>query len=281
MSLPRLELKFRVPEATALAVRDYVSGFLELDRYVIDRATLSYPVDSLYLDSDALTTFWSTVNGRKCRYKLRARTYSDAPDAPVFLEIKSRVHPHIIKDRAAVRRDAVDALLEGGVPSLDDLATPKPDHLLAAEKFVRLMQEIDATPRAHVRYQREAWLDPHRPGVRLTLDRDVEVRPAFASHFRSGAAHAHEEPARPFGDIVILEMKFSGAMPHWFREVQQIGELKQTSAAKYCDGVLTRGIEQFSPTVAVPLSAGSHVKAETRRRALPELVAPAPAPSFA
>ena len=265
MPLPRLELKFRVAEATAIAVREYVSAFLELDRFVSDRASFSYPVDSIYLDSDGLTTFWNTLNGRKCRFKLRARTYGESPDGPVFLEIKSRVHPYIIKHRAAVRRESVDDLLSGLMPAPGDMAAPEPDHLLAAEKFVQLMQEISATPRAHVRYQREAWIDPLRPGVRLTFDRDVQVRPAFAAHFRAGSALPAGEPAQPFGRTVILEMKFSGETPHWFRDVQQIGELQQTSAAKYCDGVLMRGIEEFTPGVALPVSRESHEAMELRR----------------
>lgn len=279
MSLPRLELKYRVSEATARAVREYVSSFLELDRYVTDRESLTYPVDSIYLDSDDLTTFWNTVNGARCRFKLRARTYGDAPDSPIFLEIKRRINAHIVKDRAPVRRDVAAALLAGQLPTPDDMASSKPEDLLAAEKFVRLVQELDATPRARVRYQREAWLSPYDPGLRLTMDRDVAVSPAFNSAFASGESI---EPARPFGEIVVLEIKYSGRAPAWVRDIQQIGGLQRTSAAKYCDGILSRGIDHFSPTCTVPIGAGAHDKIETRRRQLP-MFAPSPGalPSFA
>lgn len=281
MPRPRLELKHRVNEATARAVRDYVGAFLELDRYVTDRVSLSYPVDSVYLDSDALTTFWSTVHAQKCRYKLRARTYSDAPDAPVFLEIKRRINGYIVKDRAPVLREAVAELLSGRMPTADDMASADPADLLAAEKFVQLMHEIEATPRARVRYQREAWVDPMTPGLRLTFDRDVEVTPAFTTSLERTPL---ENPARPFGDVVILEMKFSGAAPHWFRDLRQIGGLQRTSAAKYCDGVLTRGIDHFNPTSSVACDAAGHDRMETRlrRHAAPLAAAyPAAAPSFA
>jgi hypothetical protein len=47
--------------------------------------------------------------------------------------------------------------------------------------------------------------------------------------------------------------------------VQQTGELQQTSAAKYCDGVLMRGIEEFTPGVALSVSRESHEAMELRR----------------
>lgn len=158
------------------------------------------------------------------------------------------------------------------------MATAKPGDLLAAEKFVRLVQEIDATPRARVRYQREAWIDRHSPGLRLTFDRAVEVTPAFTTSLETAPAG---EPARPFGDTVILEMKFSGAAPAWFRDLQHIGGLQRTSAAKYCDGVLTRGIDHFSPNCTVPVSAPEHQHVEARRDRNAGRLAPSALPSFA
>src|SRR5579885_2903988 len=79
----RYEFKYRIDETKAAAVRDYARAFVQLDPYA-DRTTFSYPINSLYLDSDELLTFWSTVQGAPRNYKLRVRTYSDRPDAPVF-----------------------------------------------------------------------------------------------------------------------------------------------------------------------------------------------------
>ena len=69
----------------------------------------AYPVHSIYLDSRGLALFNATLHGQKNRFKLRARYYDDRPDMPVFFEIKRRVNDAILKERAAVRRDAVKA----------------------------------------------------------------------------------------------------------------------------------------------------------------------------
>src|ERR1043166_2445440 len=121
MPLPRFELKYPISEATALAVRSYVRSFLDLDRYVTDRETLSYCVDSLYLDSADLKTFWGGVNGGGRRYKLRVRTYDECPDSPVFFEVKRCIDDKIVKERAAVRRSAVEKILSGWLPDAADL----------------------------------------------------------------------------------------------------------------------------------------------------------------
>ena len=57
MQLQRWELKYVVPEATALRIRDYVSSYLELDEFGMSQPDLSYSVHSLYLDSADLRIY--------------------------------------------------------------------------------------------------------------------------------------------------------------------------------------------------------------------------------
>ena len=86
LQLQRFELKYVVPESTALKVRDFVRSYLIIDEYGDGQPDFSYPVHSLYLDSDLLTIYWGTINGNKNRFKLRLRFYEDAPRAPVFFD---------------------------------------------------------------------------------------------------------------------------------------------------------------------------------------------------
>src|SRR6185436_1754616 len=95
----RFELKYIITEEIALKVRDFVQAYLDLDENCVGKPNFSYPVHSLYLDSDALFLYWSTINGDKNRYKLRLRFYNNNPETPVFFEIKRRMNNCILKQR--------------------------------------------------------------------------------------------------------------------------------------------------------------------------------------
>ena len=107
MQRQRFELKYLLDEDQAIAVREFLRPYLELDENGIGQPNFSYPVHSLYLDSADLETFWATINGDKNRYKLRLRFYNDDPESPVFFEIKRRMNSCILKQRGGVRKAAV------------------------------------------------------------------------------------------------------------------------------------------------------------------------------
>src|SRR6266705_7192007 len=130
MQQSRFELKYLVSEETALKVRDFVRSYLDFDEYSVGRPNYSYPVHSLYLDSDDLRIYWRTVNGDKNRYKLRLRYYSDNPDSPVFFEIKRRMKDVILKQRGGVRQSAVPLLLNGQLPEEKHMITKDPGSLV-------------------------------------------------------------------------------------------------------------------------------------------------------
>lgn len=248
----RLELKYRIDEATALEVRSFIRGFLDLDRHGSGAADSGYLVNSCYLDSRDLQTFWRTVNGSRDRFKLRVRTYGDVPGEVAFLEVKRRVDGFVEKSRALVHRVGVEELLEGRLPEEADLVKPVRREMEAVESFVRSVEQIRAVPTAFVRYRREAWCGEVE-NDRLTMDREVCVWPVSGLCWEGIPSVA---PARPFGQTVILEMKFSEAKPRWFTDIERVLGLERTSAAKYCDGILTRGIERFSPDgVMSPMTA--------------------------
>jgi hypothetical protein len=239
---PRLEFKYRISEKTALAVREFIGGFLESDRNAAEAENASYVVSSCYLDSADLQTFWHTVKDSEDRYKLRIRAYGREPEAPVFLEIKRRLNGMVLKSRAMVRRCRLTGILKGRLPEITDLVSEDPRELLAAEEFVQLMTQIQATPTALVVYDREAWSSPDQTTDRLTMDRRVRVWPVSSFEFE---VLPEVEPSRPFGKTVILEMKFSDGKPAWFRDLEMVLGLRRSSAAKYCEGILRRGIERF------------------------------------
>ena len=239
--MQRWELKYVIPESIALAVRQFVSSHLDLDDHGKGDPRLSYPIHSLYLDSDALTLYWHTINGNKNRFKLRLRFYDNKPGSPVFFEIKRRMNDAILKQRGGVRREAADYLLEGQLPRPEHLLSKSPKELVALQRFCQFLKEYRCKPKAHVFYQREAWISPHDNSLRVTLDRDVFI----SAEHTSRLIMEMDRPVNVFGKEVILELKFTGRFPNWLGELVRVFGLTRTTAAKYADGIALVGEQRF------------------------------------
>ncbi|MCC5926471.1 MAG: polyphosphate polymerase domain-containing protein [Bacteroidetes bacterium] len=232
----RFEFKYRVSEHKAQVMRPFIESFLNIDAYGVLQSDLSYPVHSIYLDSPSLKTYTDTLNGNRNRYKMRVRYYENGDDTPVYLEIKRRYDKVIAKKRAIVYREAVQRILDGAFASPDFLVDPSPDQIEALEYFCNIRTRLDAQPKTHIAYRREAYENDNNNAVRVTFDRQVvtEAIPARPLEFRT----ITDNPVSVFGSEVILELKFTNRFPAWFKDVVQSYGLRQESAAKYVDGLI-------------------------------------------
>ncbi len=234
----RYELKYLINEAKALRIRDFVRCYLQVDEYGEGQPDFSYPTLSLYLDSDALDTYWHTINGNRNRFKLRLRYYDDRPDTPVFFEIKRRENNVMLKERGGVKKNAVPLLLAGHMPERRHLLQPHDEEqFVAVQRFCQLMLDVHAGPKMHVAYMREAYENSDNNAVRLTFDRFVESAPTPLPHLVAKSARPH----LVFGKTVILELKFTSRYPKWFRDLVEKFDLMQAGAAKFTEGIFTRG----------------------------------------
>ena len=91
-------------------------------------------------------------------------------------DIKSRTNNTIAKQRGGVKREALEHVLSGQLPIPGQMSSGEPAHRAAVEQFIHHMQELEAEPKAHVAYLREAWTSRHDNSVRVTLDRRVRLR---------------------------------------------------------------------------------------------------------
>ena len=243
----RFELKYIIPEEVALQIRDYVRSYLELDENGVGKPNYSYPVHSLYLDSDDLKLYWATINGEKNRYKLRIRFYNNNPETPVFFEVKERMNNTIKKKRGSVRREAVPILLAGHMPEPSFLVSKEPKHMFAVQDFCRLMQDINAKAKVHIGYYREAYVPHDDNSARLTMDREVRSEPELTPRLNTKMVR----PVMVWGKDVVLELKFTNRFPDWFRDLVQVFGLRQCGAAKYVDGVALQGEYKLRPSAAM------------------------------
>jgi len=237
----RFELKYLIDPTITPWIRDFVSSYLELDEYGAHWPDSAYAVHTLYLDSDDLRTFQSSINGTKNRFKLRLRYYDDKPSAPVFFEIKARQDNCILKQRCPVRREAVALLAAGHLPEPDHLLSKETRHLATLQRFNLLQHQLNARPKAHNTYFREAWVSAHDNSLRVTMDRKVRMEP----HFKASAVTEMSYPVRVFQEFVVLELKFTARFPEWLRELVTRFNLMQFAASKYTEGVLLLGESRF------------------------------------
>src|SRR5436190_14543994 len=199
----RFEQKYIITEEVPLQVREFVRSYLELDENGVGKPNYSYPVHSLYLDSDDLRLYWSTINGDKNRYKLRLRFYNDNSDTPIFFEIKRRMNNCILKQRGGVRREAVQFLLDGQFPENSHLVSKDAKQLIALQNFCQLMYESHSTPKVHIAYLREAYVPHDDNSARLTMDWMVRAEPEIIPRLCTVMAR----PVVVWGNEVVLELK--------------------------------------------------------------------------
>jgi hypothetical protein len=242
MQKQRFELKYLVTEETALMVRDFVRSYLDFDEYSVGKADFSYPVHSLYIDSDDLKLYWATINGEKNRFKLRLRYYSTHPDAPVFFEVKRRMNNCIMKQRGGVRQECVPLLLKGHLPQPEHLVSKNPNGLVALQHFCELSGRLHAKPKVHIFYMREAYVSDD-DNVRVTIDRKVygDANLGYSIKTEMDPTHRHLS----FRNQVILELKFTNRFPEWFRELVRVFGVMQCGAAKYVESVQGIGFEKL------------------------------------
>src|SRR5258708_7312091 len=138
LQLQRMELKYIVNENVASGVRSFIGCFLEIDEFGAGLPDFSYPVHSLYLDSDDLALYRQTINGNPNRFKLRLRFYDDDETAPVYLEVKQRLNAAILKQRVGVRRAAIPQILSGQLADSSDLVSHDARELGAVQRFSEL-----------------------------------------------------------------------------------------------------------------------------------------------
>jgi hypothetical protein len=229
MQSNRFEFKYMIDEVRARAIRNYVRPFLVHDDFADPKLDYSYAIHSIYLDSQTFSLAQATLQGLKNRFKLRIRFYNDEPDQPVFFEIKKRLNDVICKERVAVHKRCVHALLRRRFPERSDLIRFTPKAFDTLRHFCSLRNAIQADKGILVSYLREAYVTPHDDAVRLTFDRDIKSG-SFDDHLR---VNTLEDRYQPRVDGVILELKFTDRFPFWMHDLVREFNLTRSPMAKY------------------------------------------------
>ena len=237
----RYELKYLIPNHVAWRVRAFIQQHLELDEFCVGMPKLSYPIHSLYLDSDDEKIFWHGNNGNKNRYKLRIRYYNDSPKTPIFWEVKRRMKDVILKQRCGIKRPHAYKVINGLMPTREEMIAPDdPSEIKAIQDFFQLQFSLNASGKMDVAYDREAYVSAHNNEFRVTFDRNVRVCPRTDQLLTTKMENIFQCTGEGFDpdDVVILELKFTERFPNFYRDLVRSFDLMQTGAAKFMEGTL-------------------------------------------
>lgn len=225
----RYELKYHISQSKAEVIAQFIKPYIKLDHYSQLQPGGAYPVVTLYLDSANLQLCRQSLEGHKNRFKLRIRSYTNEVDYPRFFEIKRRVNTIIMKSRARVMPQDIEAVLAGGfMPAMS-----YSDEQQRLKQFRLYMNSINASPVVRVRYKRRAYEGDSDNRVRITFDREL------CYNVGDTADISFDGPGwqRYGNEGVILEIKFTGRYPVWLKQMVQCFDLRAQSISKYARAV--------------------------------------------
>jgi hypothetical protein len=227
----RYELKYLISKSKAKEVERFVEMYLPRDRYSKLQPTGSYPIVSLYLDSDDLQLCCESITGKLNRYKLRIRSYTDDTAYPRFFEIKRRANTVIVKSRYRVKHHDVKDLLADRYIHSQYYATDE----AILRQFQLYTRSINAKPKVLIRYNRKAYEGESHTRVRVTFDTDLSYRVTDKPEvtLNGGGWRSHALSMQN----VILEIKFNGRYPDWLNTMVKHFELRQESISKYANSI--------------------------------------------
>lgn len=223
----RFEAKYFITEVQAEMLRDYITEYTFPDRH-----WGVYPVTSMYLDSEEMSTYRSSLYGEKNRYKLRIRGYEEGAAKPIFTEVKQRIGRVIRKHRACLRREALEHQHWDEPISEEFLISPgavhEQENLML---FSELCSRLRAEPKIGLRYTREAYVSSLEEPLRITFDSNIAFVPIPE---KPVDIWNNDTQWRIIVDTpIVLEIKFTDAYPLWVRRMIQRFQLQRVSLAKY------------------------------------------------
>lgn len=222
----RYENKYVVPTAMVPSLRRFLQPFVRPDAHARRSTDGRYPICSLYFDTQDRILLRMGQEGKRDRFKLRARVYSERPDSPVFLEIKRRAGGIIHKERVAVERTIARAFLAARVRGeqlgLRINGSPRGE-------FAALALGLDARPLLRVRYFREAYESRGGDPVRITFDTDIRFAPGEQGEVWLGSGPWRSLPV----DGTLMEIKFTNVFPSWLHALISRFDLVRRSFSKY------------------------------------------------
>jgi hypothetical protein len=228
----RLEYKYLAKIEYIDPIREYTLNFVEPDIYMEKAGLPEYTVRSIYFDTSEFDLYNDKVEGLEIRKKIRIRGYNQPTGMDiVFLEIKRKLGDAIYKNRAPILYENLEKLLLSG--DVDGLIIKNmkgfESSLNDARKFLFHIYRKNMQPIAVVIYEREAYHGKIDGNFRITFDKNLRCFPYPGLNELFIERNLTYQNA----DYFLIETKFFGQLPNWFKFLINKFSLMRVSFSKY------------------------------------------------
>ncbi len=227
----RWEFKYRVPIGIADRIIPQMLNYMDWDEYTV--GDHGYEVNSLYLDSPRFKCYHEKLDGLQLRKKVRIRSYHRTidKDSNLFFELKRKSGDVILKDRIIVKGEDYFGFLEDpfGLMKVEVYDKEFLNEYLYETSY-NLMKPV-----VLVTYLRKAFVSRFDKRFRVTFDYNLSFATPEVSAV--GGVDFDTDYERKYDDLVIMEVKFNGAMPKWFHDIIEMYGLRKDRFSKYCKGI--------------------------------------------
>ncbi|MBO5898415.1 MAG: polyphosphate polymerase domain-containing protein [Clostridia bacterium] len=219
----RREKKLLIDQALMPVLQRELEPYMDADKYNVDGQP--YPICNLYFDDDADSIIRHSISKPTFKEKMRLRSYGTPDmDTKVFLEIKRKSCRIGTKRRIKMKLSEAYAYLNHGTPPSD--MSPLDTQILREFDYYRAINPV--YPKVYISYMRNAYFGKDDPSFRVTFDREILTRREDVA-LESGR---YGTPLLPEGKV-LLEIKFTGAVPLWFARLMSSHGLSFGSFSKY------------------------------------------------
>jgi len=227
----RYEFKYIVKNHEVDNIRNYISPFVDVDKFAAAGDKNQYTVRSIYFDTPKFDFYYEKVEGIKNRKKIRLRGYErENAENIVFFEIKRKYDIPIKKFRAPAKFiDAMEIFKSGNVNGhiISNKFFPKGNE--NSLRFFYQMFSKNMRPVVLIVYEREAYQSKYDESVRITFDKNLRSK----AYPRIEDLYENDKLCSVIPGEFILEIKFNDHFPVWIKPMIGKFSLQRQSASKY------------------------------------------------
>ncbi|MBF0713381.1 polyphosphate polymerase domain-containing protein [Gemella sp. GH3] len=213
----RYEKKYLITLEQLNSLKQYFDKYLIADDYA------SSTISNLYFDTENFYMIRSAKDKAEYKEKLRMRSYDKYPndDSKVFLEIKKKYEKVIYKRRIATSlRKGNEYLLHRHNVLGNSQIKNEIDWLFQTNKSLK--------PMMYIYYDRYSYKGKDNEDLRITIDSNIKYR-NYDLDIKKGIYGNNIID----DNLVIMEIKVSGAYPIWLSEALNKYEMYPRGFSKY------------------------------------------------